>query len=402
MEETIFLTLIDKYLRGNATPTEQDLIEEYYKRLEKNGRIELSAEQELAIREIMLAGIRKEISRPAVRTIKPYRRIAYMAAASILVIICVGLFFFKGEETKKVPPPQLVHNEPVKADIEPGGSKAILTLGDGSRINLDDAKSGTIARQAGTSIMKSDDGKLIYNISSQDLAQSGGLVYNKIETPKGGQYQINLPDGSKVWLNAASSLRYPAVFHGNERRVELTGEAYFEISPDRSMPFRIETGNQLVEVLGTHFNINGYSDESAIKTTLIEGLVKVADMTTNRERFLKPGQVAVTTKSGMISIEDANKEQAVSWKDGFFIFNDMELENIMRQLERWYNVDVDYSAIPKIRYNVHISRDLKLSKVLETLEITGNVKFNIEGRTIQIRTTEDKTIIDNPKQKMPM
>jgi transmembrane sensor len=383
MEKTLFIALIDKYLEGNATSAEQSLIEEYYKRLRDNKRIELNAEQELAIKEIMLASIRKEISKPTIRNIELYRRIAYLAVASLLILISVGLLFNK--EEMKMAPLIVYDTEPVaEPDVEPGGNKAILTLGDGSKINLDDVKSGTIARQAGTNITKSDDGKLVYN-----MIQSGGLVYNQIETPKGGQYQITLPDGSKVWLNAASTLRYPAIFHGSERRIELTGEAYFEIAPDKSMPFRIETGNQMVEVLGTHFNISGYSDESAIKTTLIEGSVKVADLTTNRERFLRPGQVAVTTKSGMIRIEEANKEGAISWKEGFFIFNDMELEDIMRQLERWYNVEVDYSKIPEIRYNAHISRDLTLSKVLETLEITGNVKFKIEGRTIHIRTIEN-------------
>ncbi len=382
MEETIILTLIDKYLKGDVTPAEKGLIEEYYNRLEKNGRIALSVEQEAAIKEIMLAAIRKEIHKPVNPSLSRNRQFIYIAAAAVLVIASIGLFF-KKDEIKETS--QVVHKElTITPDIEPGSNKAILTLGDGSRINLDDAESGPIANQAGTRIMKSDDGELVYNTPPNDLAQTGGMIYNKIETPKGGQYQITLPDGSKVWLNAASSLRYPAVFHGNERRIQLTGEAYFEVSPDKSMPFRIETGNQLVEVLGTHFNINGYSNESAITTTLLEGLVKVADLTTKKEKFLKPGQVAVTTRNGGISIENVNKEQPVLWKDGFLVFDDIELKDIMRQLERWYNVNVDYSAIPKIRYNVHVSRDLNLSRVLETLEITGNVQFKIEDRTIHI------------------
>jgi ferric-dicitrate binding protein FerR (iron transport regulator) len=315
------------------------------------------------------------------------RRLPYMAAASVIVILAIALIFRPAKNVVKEQ--TFIAKAPVAAnkqiDVEPGGNKAILTLADGSKVLLDDAKVGRIAEQGGVNISKTEDGKLVYVISPAAHDQNAfTLLYNKIETPRGGQYQIDLPDGSRVWLNAASVLKFPAVFRGDERLVELTGEAFFEVSPNKLMPFKIQTQSQTVEVLGTRFNINSYSNELDVKTTLVEGSVKISGTSTNQVTYLKPGQQAINSNHGPMRLITVNTDQMTAWKSGRFVFNDMELENIMRQLERWYDVEVDYSKIPKISYNAHISMGLKLSKVLETLEITGGIKFKIDGRKIKI------------------
>lgn len=385
MEEKDFTSLIDKYLVGNASPAEKCLVEEYYKRLEAKEFTSLDPELDLMMREEMLNNIRQQIDRP-VRKINmnndENRWRYYAVAASIILVLSSGLYFYSN---RLQTPAVVVYNSPVKInDVAPGGNKAILTLADGSKIALDDAQNGEIARQSGISITKTSEGQLIYErVGAEFRVLNSQDVYNKIETPKGGQYQVNLPDGSKVWLNAASSLRYPAVFSGTERKVELTGEAYFEISPNKLMPFKVVSASQVVEVLGTHFNINAYYNESQIRTTLIEGSVKVSESSAKKTSYLKPGEEALN-KKGEILIHPANIEQVMAWKNGNFQFNDMYLVDIMRQLERWYDVEIDYSAIPHTRYNAYMSRDLNLSRVLEILEVTGRVKFNIEGKTIKI------------------
>lgn len=390
-EKSVFFDLLDKYLKGETTPAEQELLEEYYNRLEQCGDSQFSEKRELELKEKISGNISERMDDPITFQdgfkYKMPRWLPIMVAASILVILTITLVFNPAKTVNKQKVAiAKVPVEPVKPDdVAPGGNKAILTLSDGSKLLLDDAGLGQIAEQAGVSISKTEDGKLVYAASSAPLDEmASSLVYNKVETPKGGQYQIDLPDGSKVWLNAASSLKFPAVFKGNERLVELTGEAYFEVSPNELMPFRIHTQTQTVEVIGTRFNINSYSNELDIKTTLVEGSVKISSTSTSQTKYLKPGEQAINSKKGPIRLIDINTDQATSWKSQRFVFNDMELESIMRQLERWYDVEVDYSKMPRTRYNAHISMGLKLSKVLETLEVTGDIKFKIDGRKIRI------------------
>ncbi len=390
MEEKDFSDLITKYLSGNASQAEIALVEEYYKRLEAKGADLKDSRSDFRLREEMLNKIREQIEKPVTELEegpdKKNRSYYYAIAASVLIILSTGLYFYKGRTQAPAP---VVNYSPIKVnDVAPGGNKAVLTLADGSRIALDDVQQGEIAIQSGVSITKTSDGQLIYEKADAKLRVLNSYnLYNKIETPKGGQYQVNLPDGSKVWLNAASSLRYPAFFSGTERKVELTGEAYFEISPNKLMPFKVQSAGQTVEVLGTHFNINAYSNESQIKTTLIEGSVKVSENSAQKVSYLKPGQEALNRK-GEILISAANIEQAIAWKKGNFQFNDMYLVDIMRQLERWYDVEIDYSEVPHTRYNAYMSRDINLSRVLEILEVTGRVKFSIEGKTIKISNNQ--------------
>ena len=305
-------------------------------------------------------------------------------AASILLMLSTAVFFY----TNRVPAGPAFTKAPVqkKEVITPGGDKAVLTLSDGSTIILDQAKNGLLANQAGVSIQKTSDGKLLYtfanNVDSLSEGKTASVIYNKIETPKGGKYQINLPDGSTVWLNASSSLRFPALFAGNTREVELTGEAYFDVAKNKSKPFKVTTNDQVVEVLGTQFNINSYSDEGEVKTTLIEGSVKV--IYKDRVVLLVPGQQFQPSRL-TAKIVEADTEEVVAWKNGYFLFKDEDIRSIMRKVSRWYDVEVSYAAdIPTVGFGGNISRSKDINEVLDALQLTNAVHFKIEGRRVTV------------------
>ena len=307
-------------------------------------------------------------------------------AASILAMLTVGLYFY----TNRTIDTQLVLSESQiikeKSIIKPGGDKAVLTLSDGSKIILEDAKKGLLANQAGVSIQKTADGELLYsfakNLNSVSEALPEEVIYNKIETPFGGKYQINLPDGSKVWLNSASTLRFPALFSGNTREVELNGEAYFDVAKNPNKPFKVITKDQIVEVLGTQFNINSYSDEETFKTTLIEGSVKI--IYKDRVVLLSPGQQFQPNMKSSKVIE-ADTEEVTAWKNGYFLFKDEDIRSIMRKISRWYNVEVNYSGnIPDVGFGGNISRSKDINEVLNVLQLTNAVHFKVEGRRITV------------------
>lgn len=308
--------------------------------------------------------------------------IAGAAAAAIFILVSIGTYFFYDKSDTQF---KSVQSKPVQ-DIGPGRNKAILTLSDGSKIILNDAKNGEVARQAGISVIKADDGQLIYTISDAGSAADNGEVgYNTIETPRGGQYQVNLPDGSRVWLNAESSLIYPTRFKGNERKVEVYGEAYFEVTSNKLMPFRVKSRNQLIEVLGTHFNVNAYKDEPVVRTTLIEGLVSIqSDSSTGLEnKVLKPGQQSLVGKNE-IKIQEADIETVTAWKHGDFVFKEESLASIMRKVSKWYDVDVSYEKgiNENLIFSGLVSRSRNISAILSNMELTGKVHFKIEGRRI--------------------
>ncbi len=307
-------------------------------------------------------------------------------AASILAMLSIGLYFY----TNRTIDTQIALSESEtikeKAIIKPGGDKAVLTLSDGSKIILEDAKNGLLANQAGVSIQKTADGELLYsfakNVSvvSEELPEE--VIYNTIETPFGGKYQINLPDGSKVWLNSASALRFPALFSGKTREVELNGEAYFDVAKNPNKPFKVITRDQIVEVLGTQFNINSYADEGTFKTTLIEGSVKI--IYKDRVVLLSPGQqFQPNMKSSKVI--DADTEEVTAWKNGYFLFKDEDIRSIMRKVSRWYNVEVNYSGnIPDVGFGGNISRSKDINEVLNVLQLTNAVHFKVEGRRITV------------------
>lgn len=291
-------------------------------------------------------------------------------AAILLLIAGTATFFFLNNRPQKETARTLGNAK--QADIMPGGNKAVLTLADGTTILLDSAIKGKLADQGNTDVVKPDEGKLVYTPGAVASAVKGQLAYNTVSTPNGGQYQVILPDGTRVWLNAASSIRFPVVF-GKERSIEVTGEAYLEVIADKSRSFIVKAGEERIQVLGTSFNVNAYSNEPAVRTSLLEGSVKVNNL------LLKPGQAC---SNGMIATTDT--EQDIAWKNGLFNFEGSDIRTIMRQLERWYDVDVKYEGnVPDIRFVGKIYRKVPLSYVLEMLEKMG-VQFRTTGKTITI------------------
>lgn len=300
---------------------------------------------------------------------KLWLRIA--VAASIVIACTVGgyNYFFSEKINTQT-------EFAVADDIVPGKNAATLTLANGKKIALADAHNGELAKEAGVVITKSSDGQLIYEI--KDKGNLAGTKNNTLSTARGETYRVRLPDGSLVWINAATTLTYPASFATLKKRtVELNGEAYFEVSKDKTRPFIVKTAKQQLVVLGTHFNVNSYIDEGQTVTTLLEGSVKIND-----ETLLKPGEQAQLSDHGSMNVHLANIEEALGWKNGFFLFDKDDLPAVMRQISRWYNIDVKYEGeIPKASFDGKVYRNLNLSKALEVLKY-ANVKFRIEGKTI--------------------
>jgi ferric-dicitrate binding protein FerR (iron transport regulator) len=256
-----------------------------------------------------------------------------------------------------------------------------------AKIVLDNVKNGSITQQGNVTISKLTDGQLAYHSSNE---KSSGVLYNSITTPRGGQYQLILSDGSKVWLNAASSIRFPTRFNGTERKVEISGEAYFEVSKNAAIPFKVyiktsDGEDEIVEVLGTHFNINSYGDEFDIKTTLLEGSVKVSKG--KNRQTLTPGQQADLKNNGLLYlIKDANIDEVMAWKNGKFQFDEAtDLTTIMKQIARWYDIEIEYKEKITSHIGGSISRDVNISEVLEMLEMTGTLKFQINGKKVIVQ-----------------
>ena len=327
--------------------------------------------------------IEEQIAEPAIqKRVVPINKYWWAAAAVLFVFISSAIYYLA--TTTKTGNGNITKSDSKfsdkKNDRLPGGDKAVLTLADGSQIMLDSAANGILAQQGSTNIVKQQDGQLQYSNAG---ASTGETTYNTLSTPPGGQYKLTLPDGSNVWLNAASSLKYPTAFTGNLRKVEISGEAYFEVAKDASRPFKVQLNQMEVEVLGTHFNINGYDDEDAIRTTLLEGSVQIT--TPNRKDILMPGQQAQVQKTGDIKlINNADLEETMAWKDGNFYFENSDIHTVMRQIARWYDVDVTYKGTVSKHFLGTISRNVNLSQVLSMLQQTGEVKFTIEGRKVVV------------------
>ena len=300
------------------------------------------------------------------------------AAAAVIGVFLFGSYVLFSKKDKKEFTATEIKNKSLKNEILPGGDKAVLTLADGSTIVLDSAQNGNLAQQGNTTVIKLD-GKLAYNSANADANK---ITYNSLTTPRGGQYQVELPDGTRVWLNAASSIRFPTAFAGGERRVEIRGEAYFEVAKNKSMPFVVSVNGAEVQVLGTHFNIMAYSEEGKIATTLLEGSVQVSNG--GKKHVIVPGQQAVWKENGEFSLNgDVDLEEVVSWKNGKFHFNNADIKVIMRQIARWYDVDVEYrDNLSATQLGGIVSRKEDLRQLLSYFEIAGKVKFNLEGRKI--------------------
>lgn len=379
------LALLQKYLDGKATIEEKALIDKWYS-LPENIEDGMAASDLHAVKEKLYQQIVSELNNKETIIIPFYKRSFFRVAASvaILLLVSIGAFFIYNNKNKHTEVAKVEKANPENSDVAPGGNKAVLTLADGSTIILDNAANGSLAEQGKTQIIKLDDGQLSYNIEGV----ASEVVYNIISTPRGGQYQLTLADGSKVWLNAASTLRFPASFVGKERKVELMGEGYFEVAKNTAMPFKVGLENGVeVEVLGTHFNVMSYGDDEQIKTTLVEGKVKILNGSSHV--VLSPNQQAKFIKSNksLLIDKDADVNKAIAWKNGLFDFDNDNIVDILRQLSRWYDVQIQYVGNMKAQYySGSIRRQVNISQVLFMLEQAGGVEFKIKGREIEVRT----------------
>jgi hypothetical protein len=318
----------------------------------------------------------------------PFKKWLQVAAAVIVVTISAYLYKHYNSNEASLEP-VVNKTRPVNTDITPGGNKALLTLADGKQIVLENAKSGLLAQEENTTIKKEDGDILVYNSQGTEMVQS---PFNTISVPRGGHYRVVLPDGSKVWLNASSSLRFPTAFAGAERTVELRGEAYFEVEKNERMPFIVTvtnerkyegdaSNNMRIQVLGTHFNVMAYEDEPNAVTTLLEGSVRVSNNVNNV--LLKPGQQALSNNANKLRVSAGDTEGAVAWKNGYFKFSNENIRSIMNKISRWYNVDIEYKGkVPEKNLWGTVSRFEDVSEVLKTLELTGSIHFKLEGKRL--------------------
>lgn len=407
MIQTQLTALIRKYLSGEANEQEKWQIEQWYESFDTSSLEFAGGDSQMTEESLnkSLKALQEKIAQehsagemPSSRSSKRIFRWWQAAAAAIVLVIAAGviLALWKNQQRKKTGA-NIAVQTPTK-DFQPGGNNAVLTLANGRQIVLDSAGSGLISTQGNTRIIKVNGGLLTYNRQSSNVNGESSVQYNTITTPRGGRYEVILPDGSKVWLNAASSLRFPTIFIGNKREVEMTGEAYFEIAKNASMPFVVKKGSVEVTVLGTDFNVNAYDDESNLKVTLVEGLVRVSQVSTdNRQpithnsQLLKPGQQVILSlsKDGGTEMnlqKDADINEAVAWKNNLFWFDSENIEEVCKQLSRWYNVNISiHGNIPDL-FTGSIPRDLPFSKVFEVLQKTGSIQYKIEDANTIIVT----------------
>jgi transmembrane sensor len=384
------LALIEKYNTGTATTEEKLLVNEWYASFDDTA-VELVVNEKDAkeqLNERMRMRLLDTIQNDnRVIETKPRRKWQIPAAAAVLLVFGLAYFITNRTTTKAVVAKNISPKPILKNDVAPGGNKAILTLADGSSIVLDSASNGTLGQQGNIKILKLDNGLLAYSVNGKELTESDEAFYNTISTPRGGQYKITLADGTMVWLNAASSIRFPVLFTGTQRKVEITGEVYFEVAKNKTMPFKVKASSSEVEVLGTHFNVNAYEDEASIKTTLLEGSVKVSTTSfvsnTQTTKFLQPGQQASSSNNGKINIlNNVDLEETMAWKNGRFQFKSTDLKSMLRQIARWYDVDVEYKGNVDLHFTGQLTRNENVSKVFEKLALTNEVHFKIEGRRI--------------------
>jgi len=388
IEKKEFLRILEKYRMGKASHEEEQFLHAYYNLFEINedGVKDLSHSAKEALKADIQKDLKSQIAQEEKTKIIGMRfYIQWASVAAVLVLGVFGAYFYKKQEINinlkgavKSASSQKVQ------DISPGRSRAVLVLSDGSTVELDAAQNGMIAEQLGSAIKKIDEGRLVYESLKSDQVNTE-IAYNKISIPRGGEYQLTLPDGSKVWLNSASSIRFPTTFSKTERKVEITGEAYFEVAKDTNRPFYVVSAHQTIEVLGTHFNVNAYDDEYETRTTLLEGSVKISQQSVSR--LLVPGQQSLVGDGGSkpgINIVPADLESAVAWKNGYFKFDRESIQSIMRQVSRWYDVDVEFrGTIPQDEFVGKIKRNSNISGVLKILELS-DIKCRVEGRKIII------------------
>jgi len=372
--------IAEKVLNGTATEQEIRFLDEYY---------DLFASQKNQVDDLThleQEDIHQEVAnRLSFTTNAAKGPLFYLSriAASVIVLTVAAVVIY----TVVKKPTATINTAQVTTNNEPiihGSNKATLVLANGAVIVLDDKSSGNLTKQAGIQISKTSKGQIVYTNTTVSDKQAAANQFNILQTPRGGIYQISLPDGTKAWLNSSSTLKYPVMFSGHERKVELEGEAYFEVTHNKDMPFLVVSKNQTVQVLGTHFNVNAYPDEDYSKTTLLEGSVRVSLPNQIKPVLLVPGQQSIAKPSG-IKVRKVDVDNAVAWKNGLFLFDNEEIHSIMKKISRWYDVDVEYEkGIENMRFGGTVSRYANISMVLRKLELTNTIHFKIDGRRILV------------------
>jgi len=351
--------LLHRYLSGTCTPDERIQVEQWYRRLDLQG--ELPSREEM---ENDLGEVRKRLPRAPERRLAPWYR--YVAAAAVAAVMAIGIYVYLFQPGRPDTQSGLAATA-LPDDLAPGGNRAILRLADGTEIVLDERPDGTVAQEGEHAIYKQADGELVYQPEASE-ADRDAPIFNRLQTPRGGQYHLVLPDGTQVWLNAASTLTYAIGGATQERLVQLEGEAYFEVARDPDRPFRVASRGHVVEVLGTHFNVNSYPDEPLVRTTLVEGAVKVSANADQRPVMLAPGEQALWAEGSQPTVRKVDVAQAVAWKNGKFNFNDSDVATVMRELSRWYDVDVVFEGEkPDITLSGEVYRNTNASNVLDIL-----------------------------------
>jgi ferric-dicitrate binding protein FerR (iron transport regulator) len=391
MNEEQARELLRRYRMGLCDAEEVAIIEQWYGALADRQEWQWAPEQKQAFEDVLrrsLADAMKEDVMKDSPYLKGERRLSRLrrlsvAAAAVLLLVG-GTLYLRNRYSRKPETVLPVVLGPLQRDAVPGGNKAVLTLADGTQVTLDSTANGNIAQQGNTKIVKLGSGLLAYK--NPTAGHQEGVVYNMLSTPRGGEYQLTLPDGTRVWLNAASSLRYPAAFAGNERVVELKGEAYFEVAANASMPFYVQIQQLQIQVLGTRFNVMAYEDERLIKTTLLQGAVLV--MKGDDKVVLQPGQEAGAARAGgRLQKAQVDATAAVAWKEGLFHYDHTDMLTIMRQLSRWYDIDIQYEGnVKDIYFSGQISRKNNLSQVLKMFALTKEVQFEITGKRLTVRS----------------
>lgn len=368
--------LAKRWREGIITDEEKEEFEKWYSSFDDTQAELYTDDNQEVMKERLYNKILQQAEiRTGEATIYPLWR-KMIVAASVVAALGIGGWLLLH---KQVPGNMTGNNH--KNLIMPGSNQAMLVLANGKKIELNNVKNGVLAKQGVVDVKKTANGQLAYSGNDQTLSSS---EENILETPRGGQYHLTLGDGTQVWLDAASSIRFPVSFTGDSRKVQITGEAYFEVAKDKAHPFIVTAGNQTVQVLGTHFNINSYVDEPSIRTTLLEGSVKVTNTKTGETGTLIPGQQSILNND-KLSVKEADTEEAIAWKNGYFVFNDESISSIMRKLSRWYDVDIVYNGpVPTDKFEGTVNRFASVQQVLKKLELTDRVHFKIEERRIMV------------------
>ncbi|MDO6430439.1 DUF4974 domain-containing protein [Flavitalea sp. BT771] len=385
MDNQELAVLLDKYTTGELSPSERIRLAELIDLPGNEGTLEDFVRQVMTSDDFAGLGeprVKEAILSHLDRRIAPPRRISlprYAAAAAILLLLAGGFWLWRAGRPGTQPgvAQQAAH------DVAPGHEGAILTLADGKQIVLDSSSKGTLAKQGNTAITKLGAGELTYQAETTAAAE---VMYNTLSTPRGRRTSVVLSDGTRVWLNAASSIKFPTAFTAGTRVVEISGEAWFEVAKHPSQPFIVRTLHSdplEIQVLGTSFNITAYSDEDAVSTTLMEGSVKV--VSGSAAKLLTPGQQLIAKSDGRLELNPAvDLQKVIAWKEGNFLFRGDELTSIMRQLSRWYDIDVHFDGAVSDHYTGKISRQVNISQVLKMLQAAGGVEFSVQNKEVKV------------------